>query len=227
MIIYQYKNGYRYNSDSIILYDFISKDKLKGIGLDIGAGSGILSLLLSENKNIKIDAIDIQEENVKLCKENYEKNNLDYKVILGDIKDYKVYNYYDFIISNPPFYSKMQAQNKHLNISRHIDFLPLEILLKSADKLLKPKGFLYFCYDAKKIDLIFETLKNTNLKCEIIRFIHTKAEKPSNLVLIKARKLSKSDVLILPPLICNDSNGTTKEFNSIYQNIKVQSYDLQ
>ena len=138
MIIYQYKNGYRYNSDSIILYDFINKDKLKGIGLDIGAGSGILSLLLSENKNIKIDSIDIQEENVKLCKENYEKNNLDYKVILGDIKDYKVYNYYDFIISNPPFYSKMQAQNKHLNISRHIDFLPLEILLKSADKLLKP-----------------------------------------------------------------------------------------
>lgn len=227
MIIYQYKNGYRYNSDSLILYDFIRADKLKGLGLDIGTGSGILSILMSENKNIKIDALDIQEENAKLCELNFKENNINYQVILSDIKDYKVYNHYDFIISNPPFYSKMQASNKHLNTSRHIDFMPLDIFLKSCDKLLKPHGFLYFCYDAKKIDLIFQLMQNTKLKCEKIRFIHTKIDKNANLVLIKARKLSKSDIQILPALICHEDNGLSEELNNIYQNIKVHSYDLQ
>lgn len=226
MIIHQYKKGYRYNSDSFILYDFIVQDNLKGLGLDIGAGSGILSVLMSKNKNIKIDALDIQEENVKLCEINFKANNLSYQAIASDIRDYKVYNHYDFIISNPPFYSKMQANNEHLNISRHSDFMPLEVFLKSCDKLLKPKGFLYFCYDAKKIDDIFALLKNTKLKCERLRFVHTKAQNPAKLALIKARKLSKSDVLIQPALVCFKDGKMSDDLNNIYQNIKVESYDL-
>lgn len=226
MIIYQYKNGYRYNSDSLILYDFIKDDRLNGIGLDIGAGSGILGILISKKYNLEMHAIDIQEMNAKLCEINYKANDLESKIFLDDFLAFKSDIQYDFLVSNPPFYSKMKAQNEHLSISRHADFMPIDKFLNKVDKLLKPHSNLYFCYDAKKIDLIFQALANTKLKCIKLRFVHTKKEKPANLALLKIRKVSKNDIEILPPLISYDGDKISNELASIYENIKVKSCDL-
>ncbi len=63
MTFYQYKDGYRYNSDTVFLYNFISQEKLKGKLLDVGSGCGILGLLLKRDfSDIELYQIDIQEK---------------------------------------------------------------------------------------------------------------------------------------------------------------------
>ena len=49
MIIYQLKDGYRYNSDTIMLYNFIFDISPKGDILEVGAGCGVLGLLLKRD----------------------------------------------------------------------------------------------------------------------------------------------------------------------------------
>ena len=62
MILAQLKSGYRYNSDTLVLYDFISSSlkNFSGRILDVGAGCGILGLLLKRDfKNSSLSLLDI------------------------------------------------------------------------------------------------------------------------------------------------------------------------
>lgn len=54
MLLSQLKDGYRYNSDSIFLYDFIKKRGFKGVVLDVGCGCGIVGALLKKIKKTSI-----------------------------------------------------------------------------------------------------------------------------------------------------------------------------
>jgi len=90
MHLYQYENGYRYNSDSLLLYDFISSFSPKGNVLDVGSGSGILGLLVKRDfLHVELSQIDIQEANYILTCKNANHNKLDSKVICDDFSKYK------------------------------------------------------------------------------------------------------------------------------------------
>lgn len=105
MIIYQLKDGYRYNSDTIMLYNFIFDINPRGDILEVGAGCGVLGLLLKRDlKNANLTLMDIQKENIKLCEINSNENRLDINTILADFKEFKSDKRYDAIISNPPYY---------------------------------------------------------------------------------------------------------------------------
>jgi len=116
---------------------------------------------------------------------------------------------FDFIISNPPFYlpSVIQSQNSSLNISRYSHHLPLNTFIKKAEKLLKPRGYLIFCYDAKQTNRIFFELENSTIQPQAIRFIYPKITKEAKLIMVSARKGSKSLCKVEPPLILFDENN--------------------
>ena len=85
MILKQYKNSYRYNSDTIFLYNFIARHEPKGLILDVGSGCGILGLLIKRDfPDIELCQVEIQERFAKLSVENAKINNLESKVINGD-----------------------------------------------------------------------------------------------------------------------------------------------
>ncbi|MBZ7986881.1 tRNA1(Val) (adenine(37)-N6)-methyltransferase [Campylobacter canadensis] len=227
MIIYQYKNGYRYNSDSLILYDFSKQYLKRGYGLDIGCGSGILALLLSQNNKIKMNAIDIQEQNTNLASFNFKNNNLNIQSFTSDINTFTNAQKYDFAICNPPFYTKEFAQNEHINISRHHSYMRLDDLLKHCSRLLKPMGEFCFCYDAKKLDYVFSKISLSSFKCLALKLVFSKTNKDAYLALFYLKKSSKSDLKILKPFVCYDENNqASSEFKRIYDEIKVNSCDL-
>ena len=75
MIITQPKNGYRYNSDTMFLYDFIREGGARGEVLDAGCGSGVLGLLLKRDfPKISLSLLDILEANVNLAAANAMQN---------------------------------------------------------------------------------------------------------------------------------------------------------
>ncbi len=227
--LYQYKNGYRYNSDTIFLYDFISSKKPKGKVLDVGSGCGVLGLLIKRDfKDIELFAIDIQDKNSELTQKNADVNSLEIEVLNGDFLNFDFKDRFDFIISNPPFYNQgaKKSEDKSLYLSRHSEALPFYDFAKRAYTLLKPKGSFVFCYDAKQVDSIFYSLLKLKFKVNSMRFIHPKREKDASLIMVEAKRESKSLSKVEPPLVVFDGDRYGLEAQKIFEKARTSSVDL-
>lgn len=115
--------------------------------LDIGAGTGILSLMLAQRTYAEqIDAIEINEDAYEECVDNFENspwsdNLFCYHAGLDEFLEEMEDESYDLIISNPPFYTddyKSDAEKR--NLARFEDALPFEELIESAANLLSEFG---------------------------------------------------------------------------------------
>jgi len=226
LYLYQPTKGYAYNSDSIFLYDFISIFKPKGTLLDVGCGVGIVSLLLSRDFHIETTIIDKQEIMLRYAKHNYDINNLEVNAYFGEFQKFQEFNKFDFVVSNPPFYDKnvTQSENEHLNIARYAQHLPIVEFIAKVKKILKPRGRFIFCYDAKQLDRLLATLKEYKINPEVIRFVHSKIDRESKLVMISARMNSKSLLKVMPPLIVfNEDSIYLKESREAFLRAKTNS----
>lgn len=114
--------------------------------LDIGAGTGILSLMLAQRSNLEqIDAIEIDEDAYEQCVENFEASPWSDRLFcfhagLDEFVD-DPEDEYDLIISNPPFYTDtFKSENTQRDIARFEDALPFEELIEAAALLLSDNG---------------------------------------------------------------------------------------
>lgn len=215
--LYQLQNGYRYNSDTLFLYDFIG-NKPKGQILDVGCGCGILGLLVARDNEIKLTGIDIDPLNVQISQHNASVNGIAGEFIAEDFSKFKSDIKFDFIISNPPFYhtNVTKSQNKHIANSRYSDSLSLEEFLASCNRNIKPKGVLYFCYDAKQIGDIVPLLSKFKLNLTKLKFIYSKDNQNAKLVLIEAKKSSRSMCEVVLPLVVFDRNELSVDAREIF-----------
>ncbi|MDL0095262.1 tRNA1(Val) (adenine(37)-N6)-methyltransferase [Campylobacter vicugnae] len=215
--LYQLQNGYRYNSDTLFLYDFIG-NKPKGQILDVGCGCGILGLLVARDNEIKLTGIDIDPLNVQISQHNASVNGIAGEFIAEDFSKFKSDIKFDFIISNPPFYHTdvTKSQNKHIANSRYSDSLSLEEFLASCNRNIKPKGVLYFCYDAKQIGDIVPLLSKFKLNLTKLKFIYSKDNQNAKLVLIEAKKSSRSMCEVVLPLVVFDRNELSVDAREIF-----------
>jgi tRNA1Val (adenine37-N6)-methyltransferase len=117
--------------------------------LDIGSGTGLLSLMLAQKLAAHITAIDIEVDAFKQTKANFElcpwKERLD--VVHTSIQDYASKNkesLFDCIITNPPFYEQDLTSPDHAkNLAAHSTALPWDDLVKSVASLLQENGTWY------------------------------------------------------------------------------------
>ena len=222
--LYQPKNGYCYNSDTMFLYDFISKFNIKGDILEIGGGCGVLGLLVKRDfPKINLSIVEKQKVMFDFILKNLNENNLKAEVLNGDFLEFDFDKKFDFVISNPPFYNgTLKSDNEIKKIARYEEFLPMDKFFEKVNKILKERGEFIFCYDAKRIDDIISKMPKP-LKIIDIRFFHPRMNKNATLVLIRAKRHAKSEVKIHPPLIGFEGENFSKEAEVIYKKANTQS----
>ena len=111
-----------------------------------------------------------------------------------DIREYKKSNYFDVIISNPPYMNdngKKINENEHKAISRHEIKLSLNELISNAKRLLKPIGLLYFVHRTHRLVEIIKTLDKNNFSIKKIIFIYSAQNNKSTMMFVEAIKGKK------------------------------------
>ena len=142
----QDKCAMKIGTDAVILGSWVNlKNKPSSI-LDIGAGTGVLALMLAQRSYAElIDAIEIDEKAYEQCVDNFEnspwKDRLFcYHASLEEFTE-EIEDKYDLIVSNPPFYSEdYKSKNKKRDLARFEDALPFKHLIESVSILLEKNG---------------------------------------------------------------------------------------
>jgi len=221
ILVLQKKEGYRFSVDAPLLADFIQTKRSDDV-LELGAGNGIISLLLSIKPFKHITALEIQESLADMARRNVKLNNLEGKIsiIQEDLRQYNPGKEFDVIFSNPPYIKKGEghlSSSLEKSIAKHELKCDIFGILEKAAKLLKNKGRAYFIYVAKRKDDLIQAIEKNSLKIKSLRFVHPRQESPPNLLLAECDFSSEKEVL-LPPFILYDEGGNyTPEAEEIFR----------
>ncbi len=226
MLLYQPDGGYCYNSDSILLYGFISRFAPKGKMLDVGAGSGIVGLLIGRDfPNITLEAVEKQPLYAEFARRNAAINKIGYTLHEGDFLDHTPHGSYDWIVSNPPFYHEnvSRSENPMLHQARYNVHLPIEPFIAKISKLLKSHGEAAICYDARQFVQLCAACSLSGLRVVDVQFVHSKSDRPGTLVMLHLKKNSRSLLNVLPPLITFEGERYSPAVQAIYDKAKAHS----
>ena len=133
-------------TDAVVLGAWVELTGVSTI-LDIGAGSGVISLILAQRTahQVHIDALELQEADARQAAENVARSPWPEKinVIHQSLQELQVSKTYDLIVSNPPYFNNSQLPPlKGRMHSRHTTTLPFNLLLERSWDLLNSHGKL-------------------------------------------------------------------------------------
>lgn len=113
--------------------------------LDIGAGTGLLSLMAAQRSLARIDAVELDPDAARQARENFTASPWQDRLHVEQcsIQEFagQTSKQYDTILCNPPFFTRhLASPNSQRHQARHNDSLPFRELAEIAARLLTPEG---------------------------------------------------------------------------------------
>jgi len=218
--IFQPIDGYRASTDAVFLSSLLDETKVKSGDtiLDVGSGTGAISLCLAERlkeKNIVITGIDIQPDLVELSNFSARENGFtDFlRYIYMDIRQKTTLSAgsFSFVISNPPYSDHdMPSPNPSKQLAHNHQNFDLTGWLTFCLKMLRPKGYLLLINRAEAVNEILAALHNKAGDVQILP-IYSKEGQNAKRVAIIAKKGAKGMTKILPPFYTHNVDGSYTE----------------
>lgn len=214
--IIQNKDGFCFGIDSILLADFAKKIKKGANVLDLGTGTGIISILLCGKTDLyNITGVEIQKEDAEMANRSSKLNNLEnkFKVLNENILNLKIIyekQSFDVIVSNPPYKEKGTGiinENEKKIISRHEITATLEDFIQVSSNLLKDKGEFYMVHRPERLVDILALMRKNKIEPKILKMVYSNFKKEPKLVLIKGIKNAKPFLKIEKNLYIYDNDG--------------------
>ena len=197
IVYYQLKKGYRSGIEPIILASNAKKKHHKI--LDMGSGCGSISLIVAyRNPESEVIGFEKNETHHKISILNRKENNLKnlkFKAQDNCIFDKKYENYFDLILSNPPFYfanKVLKSKNPSIMASKYITESNLKKWIINIILYLKIKGTAFIINRFENMDFMLDILRNFNLKVTTTPLLPFEGRKPKNALL----KITKSNIFI-------------------------------
>lgn len=217
------------STDACILGAYVAKNYAQSPKtiLDIGAGTGLLSLMLAQASQANITAVEIDEKSFLQAKSNFANSNwtsrlyIFYQSFQEYAKAFSPTLSYDLLICNPPFFvNSLKSEKKEKNLARHTDSLPFEDLLIGAEKLTH-QGSLFIVLLPVRESEIFENilqdfyLQSTYFQVIEKLFISDNPSTKPHRVILTLKKLSQNhdSEIITKLLTIKDATGAyTSDF---------------
>lgn len=164
----QDKSAMKIGTDGVLLGAWAQIENEFSV-LDIGTGTGVIALMLAQRSNAEIiDAIELEDNAYEQAVENFENSDWGdrlfcYHASLQEFAE-EIDDKYDFIISNPPFYTDdFKSEDNERNKARFEDSLPFDHLIKGAKKLLEENGNFFVIIPFKEENNFISLANNVGL----------------------------------------------------------------
>jgi len=223
--LFQAKDGYRFSVDAVLLEHFISVKK-PGNGIELGCGSGVISILLAKRlRSVHIKAVEIQKSLAERARRNVSLNGLDDRIAIlsKDVRELKpVYetNSFDFVFSNPPFRKPKTGRissDEERAVARHEIEMTVSDLVRTAAYLLKHAGRFFLIYHPFRLAELITLLRESKLEPKRMRFVHSMKGEEAKMVMIEAAKGAGVWLTIDPPLYLYETkNDYSPEVKKIF-----------
>ena len=168
--IFQPIGGYRASSDAVLLSAMVNKVKKGAKILDVGSGTGAISLCLAQrlqNLGVSIEGLELQPDLVELASASASANGFDFLHFhQADIRqkftiDNVAHGSFDVVVSNPPYSEKdMPSPNASKAAAHNHSGFDLEQWLIFCLKMLKSYGHIYLVHRAEALPQICSILQN-------------------------------------------------------------------
>ena len=209
--ILQPVDGYRAAIDAVLLSSMVQKVKSGDKILDLGSGTGAISLCLAHRfPTAEITGFEIQPELVKLSNMSAAANGFDkLKFENCDIRkpQVKLFNSFNHLVTNPPYATDdMPSPNAGKAWAHNFQDFDLEKWLTTALKFLRPFGWIYIINRTAAIDEILSVLHGRAGAITILP-LFSKAGQEAKRIIVCARKGDKSPSRILTGLTVHATDG--------------------
>ncbi len=168
--IHQDKTAMKVGTDGVLLGAWCSIEEYSDTILDVGSGTGLISLMIAQRSDaMTIDAVELDENAYEQTVENFEQSdwgdrlycyNASFQEFANEIAEEE--ETYDLIVSNPPFYTDdFETKNKARNKARFTSSLSFEELIVGVSIILSKKGIFSIIIPFKE-ETLFTNLAEEN-----------------------------------------------------------------
>ena len=214
--LFQPRHGYRYSLDALLLARFCALVKPGGRIADLGAGCGIISLVLARvNPEASVVAIEKNHGMAELIDRNINHNGLAHRVSLQsadviDLRGKHPDSTFDLVVSNPPYRKPQSGRISPLagrDAARHETSAGLADFLDAAKYLVKPSGRICFIQLPSRLAEFMALAVQMKLSVLRLRMIHNNAGSPATMFMAELAKGRRSAPVIESPLLVRDMQG--------------------
>jgi len=216
LTILQPRHGYRYSIDPLLLSRFCSATPEGGNVMDLGAGCGIISLVLARlNVSASVTALEKNHEMAELIRHNITANALggQMSVVEDDIINYRARfndSTFDLVVSNPPYRtpgSGKTSPRAGRDAARHETSAGLADFLAAAKYLVKPSGKICMIHLPSRMVELTSLATEMKLSTLRLRMIHNNQVSPATMFMIELAKGRRTQPKIEAPLFVRDMDG--------------------
>lgn len=221
LVCRQYKTGYRFSLDAVLAAHFCRPGPRDRV-LDLGCGCGVIALILAfRHLGIRAEGIEIQDELVRLARENIAGNDMQsrVKVTSGNFRDIAGLvkpESFDLVVSNPPYRQqgrgRVNPDDQRARARHEID-ATLSDLVRAVSFGVKNRGKAVIIYPAVMLIPLVTELKKNSLEPKRIQPVYSyPGQADACLVLLEAVKNGGEQVRLMPPFyIYSEKNGPYTE----------------
>jgi tRNA1Val (adenine37-N6)-methyltransferase len=219
--VLQKKKGYRFSLDAALLADFVRIGPGED-AVDLGAGNGIIGLLLARRPFRRLVMVEIQPALADLARRNVALNGLAdrIEVVEADLRGYAPGRVFDAAFSNPPYIPKstgFPSASEEKTVAKHEVTCDILDVLRAAARLLKPAGRASVVFPGGRRADLEAAAGKAGLRIHALRPVHPRAGARAGHVLVELG-FGPGGPRLLPPLVLfGPDGGPTDEARAIYE----------
>lgn len=187
--------------------------------LDIGGGTGLLSLMLAQKSAASVIAVESDPNAFEQMQQNFQASEWKERLlaIQQDIRKFETEKRFNIIISNPPFFENdLKGTDESKNLAKHDSGLLLSKLIKIISNLLMPGGKFFLMVPWLRKDYLLTLLEESGLGIEsILNVGQTPGHKPFRSIISGVNQVRENKNTSEQVLIIQDKNGYTDEFKKL------------
>lgn len=233
LLLIQSPASFCFGTDSVILTHFaltaLKAAKRDARVVDLGAGSGAITLLIAAKTGLSVTAVEIDEAQCGRLERSLALNGLTdeenrngigkIEVVCADCLSpaLKFDRKFDHAVCNPPYFKSGSGGSPRNGGATHELAADVHSIARAARRLLKFGGSFSLCFPAERLAEALTALSTNALEPKVLRLVRSKADKPPYLALIRAKHGARSALTIENDLVLMNADGSyTDEVKKYY-----------